>query len=48
MASRVDSLHGLENQAQTQPAQADNRYPSLSPLTADTGGWYSVGDQEKY
>lgn len=23
--------------------QADSRYRRLSPLTADIGGWYSVG-----
>jgi hypothetical protein len=35
----------LETALLTQP---DSRYRGLPPLTADTLGWYSVSDQEKY
>jgi len=44
-AALTSRLQSLETELLT---QADSRYRRLPPLTADIGGWYSVGDQEKY
>jgi hypothetical protein len=39
-AALTSRLQSLETELLT---QADSRYRRLSPLTADMGGWYSVG-----